>query len=66
MNQATNAYESAMKSLSEGKGNLVKKAEDLRKLGIKNKKAIPREFVSNEADDNDSDQEPPLKFPYKT
>ena len=67
LNQATNSYESAMKTLSEGKGNLVKKAEDLKKLGIKNKKSIPREFISNEPDENEngSDQEAPIKFPYK-
>ena len=56
LNQATNAYESAAKALSEGKGNLVKKAEDLRKLGIKNKKSVPRQFISSEADEDEADE----------
>ncbi|MGI9533896.1 MAG: DNA recombination protein RmuC [Thermodesulfobacteriota bacterium] len=68
LNQATNSYESAVKTLSEGRGNLVKKAEDMRKLGIKNKKSIPREFISDDSDekDNEPKQEEPIKFPYNT
>lgn len=68
IDQASNAYESAVKTLSEGKGNLVRKAEELRKLGIKNKKSIPKEFVSDQADENenDSSQDAPIKFPYNT
>lgn len=39
---ATNgAYKEAMKKLKDGSGNLVKRAEDLRKLGIKHTKLLP-------------------------
>ena len=68
LNQASESYESAMKTLSTGRGNVVKKAEDLRKLGIKNKKTLSIDST----DDNEqltaeeADQNPPLKFPYQT
>jgi hypothetical protein len=38
MNTATTTYENAMKQLSQGKGNLVRRAEQLRQLGLKNSK----------------------------
>ncbi len=68
LSQASISYESAMKTLSTGKGNVVKKAEDLRKLGIKNKKSISNELTDNEETliPEEPDQNPPLKFPYKT
>lgn len=40
MNEAKYAYEESMKKLSEGNGNLVKRVENLRKLGALPKKAI--------------------------
>ena len=66
LDQATRSYEDAMKALSTGKGNLVRRVSELEKLGIKNKKSIPKEFISDEADENDSNQDAPIKFPYKT
>ena len=68
LEQASNSYESAMKTLSTGKGNVVKKAEDLRKLGIKNKKSISSGLTERNDDTHDDEQEqnPPLKFPYQT
>ncbi len=68
LSQASISYESAMKTLSTGKGNVVKKAEDLRKLGIKNKKSISNELTDNEETliPEEPDQNPPLKFPYQT
>jgi DNA recombination protein RmuC len=68
LSQASISYESAMKTLSTGKGNVVKKAEDLRKLGIKNKKSISNELTDNEETliPEEPDQKPPLKFPYQT
>jgi len=38
MNTASSTYENAMKQLSQGKGNLVRRAEQLRQLGLKNSK----------------------------
>lgn len=43
--QSGKAYQSAMGSLSEGKGNLVKRASDLRDLGVKTSKELPRDLV---------------------
>lgn len=39
--QSDKAYQSAMNSLFEGKGNLVKRALDLKELGIKTSKELP-------------------------
>lgn len=68
LNQATSSYDSALKTLSTGKGNIVKKAEDLRKLGIKNKKSLSADLAGSqeEVPSDEADQNPPLKFPYQT
>ena len=42
--QSDKAYQSAMNSLFEGKGNLVKRALDLKELGIKTSKEIPTDL----------------------
>lgn len=39
------SYEDAMNKLSTGKGNLVKRAEDLKELGLKTKKEIPKAVI---------------------
>ncbi len=39
--QSDRAYQSAMNSLCEGKGNLVKRSLDLKELGIKTSKELP-------------------------
>jgi DNA recombination protein RmuC len=39
------SYEDAMNKLSTGKGNLVKRAEDLKDLGLKTKKEIPKAVI---------------------
>lgn len=41
MNDAKGSYDEAMKKLSTGKGNLVKRAENIRELGAKSTKDIP-------------------------
>lgn len=53
-----NSYDNAMKKLTSGKGNLVKKAESLRQLGIKASKNLPPEIIRlmEESDDNEPDQ----------
>lgn len=42
LNQALEAHGAAMKKLSDGTGNLIKRAEDLRKLGAKVNKSLPK------------------------
>ncbi|MEL6123640.1 MAG: DNA recombination protein RmuC, partial [Bacteroidota bacterium] len=46
---ANGKYESAMKKLSQGPGNLIGQAEKLKKLGINPKKSIPRKLLGDEA-----------------
>lgn len=43
--QSDQAYQKAMGSLRDGKGNLVKRASDLRELGVKTSKDLPRDLV---------------------
>ena len=71
LEQASSSYDSALKSLSEGRGNLVKKAEDLRKLGLKNKKSIPDNLVTEgeedkSGEDDKSSGSQTLRFPYQS
>ena len=40
--QAQSQYQAAFKQLSEGRGNLVSRAEKLRKLGVKASKQIDK------------------------
>ena len=42
--QSDQAYKKAMNSLRDGKGNLVKRALDLKELGIKTSKELPPDF----------------------
>ncbi len=48
LQQAEESFEKAMGKLSSGRGNLVKKTEDLRKLGLKTKKQIPVQYLDDE------------------
>lgn len=41
MDMAKASYEEAMNKLSTGKGNLIRRSEEIRKLGAKTKKIIP-------------------------
>lgn len=45
MDRAKNSYEDAMKKLVEGKGNLVKRAEDLKNLGAKATKNMDTRLI---------------------
>lgn len=45
LKKTSQTYEGAMKQLSEGKGNLVQQAGQLRDLGIKSKKNLPSSMV---------------------
>ena len=44
--QTQNAYEGAMKKLSEGSGNLVRRVENIKKLGAKASKTIPPALIA--------------------
>ncbi|MFW6369855.1 MAG: DNA recombination protein RmuC [Bacteroidota bacterium] len=45
LNSTTTAYQEAMKKLYEGRGNLVRRAEDLKQLGLKAKKDLPKSLI---------------------
>ena len=48
LNDAQISYDASMKKLESGPGNLIKKTEDLKRLGIRTKKTMPDEFLEEE------------------
>ena len=53
LKQTQKSYEASMNKLSLGKGNLVKRAQDLKELGIKTKKDLPQNVLDRtEPDEN--------------
>lgn len=52
LTQARTSYDEAVNKLSTGKGNLIKRAEDLRKLGVKASKTLPAAWVSSASGEN--------------
>ncbi len=50
LDKAQSAYQTAHNRLTEGKGNLVKRAEDMRKLGLETNKKLPITLVNNTVD----------------
>lgn len=51
MRDAQKAYEGAMNKLHQGSGNLVKRSEDLKKLGAKANKTLPAALVDRSIDE---------------
>ena len=51
---AKNDYSAAMNKLVEGKGNLISRVENIKKMGAKAKKALPENIIKR-AEDNESD-----------
>ncbi|MDP1783874.1 MAG: DNA recombination protein RmuC, partial [Sulfuricurvum sp.] len=45
------SYEGAMNKLSTGRGNLIRRAEVMRKLGLKPKKTLPESMIENVTDE---------------
>src|SRR5205085_3201752 len=50
---AQQSHEEAMNKLSSGNGNLIKKVEELKKLGAKSSKDIPQDLLER-AEENDA------------
>jgi len=48
INRASNSYQDAMKKLSSGRGNLIGRVENIKKLGAKASKVIPEKFKEDE------------------
>ena len=53
--ETRSAYESAMKKLVDGTGNLVKRAEKMRKLGAKAKKQLDSKLLLQESEDEENE-----------
>jgi DNA recombination protein RmuC len=54
LSQTQKSYDASMNKLTSGKGNLIKKAQDLQALGVKTKKNLPENLL-NRALDNEND-----------
>lgn len=48
--EADKLYEDSMKRISEGRGNLVKRVNDLKELGVKHKRQLPDKLVERALD----------------
>ena len=48
------SYEDAMSKLTEGRGNIIKKIENLKDLGAKTKKSIPQNIIDRANQDEDN------------
>jgi DNA recombination protein RmuC len=53
LRRTNNGYESAMKKLVDGRGNLIRQVELLKKLGLRTTKSLPKSLI----DRADVDQE---------
>ena len=57
MDTAKRTYENSMKMLVEGKGNLVRRSENLRLLGLKNSKSVHPNLVDRALDGSAAEEE---------
>ena len=55
INTAKEGYDSAMNKLSTGRGNLVRRVEKLRELGVSPKKELPRKLIDRSVEDAEDD-----------
>ncbi len=55
LNTVRKKYDGAMNKLTEGRGNLVKRAEDFRNLGVQTKKRISSKAIGKLTEDDDVD-----------
>ena len=53
MNQAKKSYVAAMNKLSDGSGNLVNRAEKIKKLGAKTSKSLPQSILDRALEDTE-------------
>lgn len=60
---AQKAFESAEKQLTEGRGNVVKRIEDIRKLGARTKKQLPASLVEAGEAANSAEEAPDAPRP---
>jgi len=57
LNSTSDYYKSSMNKLTDGKGSLVSRIENIRKLGAKTKKTLPQGLTSRVyEEENDNEQ----------
>ena len=54
LKSSTDSYEDAISKLTEGRGNIIKKIENLKDLGAKTKKSLPPEIIDRVNQDEDN------------
>ena len=54
LDRAQGSWHTAYKRLTEGRGNLVKRAEDIRKLGLQTDKALPEALVDESLENEET------------
>ena len=64
MNSAKKAYDLAMNKLTDGKGNLIKRAEDIRKLGAKTSKQMSKPLIDRAMTNIESSEQEDPETPY--
>jgi DNA recombination protein RmuC len=57
LDKAKKSYDTALDRLAEGKGNLIRRSENLRKLGAKTSKNLPKSLVDNLGQDAQEEME---------
>lgn len=57
LDSSRNAYNDAMNKLKEGRGNLVRQTERIRKLGAKTNKKLPKDLTEGAEDENQLEEE---------
>ena len=56
ISEAQQAYETAFRQLSSGKGNIINKVEELKKMGANAQKQLPERLLSDVAEENTYDE----------
>lgn len=56
LNKTQEAYTKARDRLQSGRGNLVKRVDDIRRLGAKTKKSIPGHLLEDSGADSESEE----------
>ena len=54
LKSSKDSYEDAMNKLTEGRGNIIKKIENLKALGAKTKKTLPQNIIDRANQDEDN------------
>ena len=54
LKSSQDSYEDAMNKLTEGRGNIIKKIENLKDLGAKTKKTLPQNIIDRANQDEDN------------